>query len=75
METKNNNLSEHNCSACRAYRKCIGFALSGAIVRCPSFGKLKNEVDVAVNKFNSLPEEYRLSREEIEQLIFETTRK
>ena len=64
-----------DCAKCNSYRTCIKAALNGTLVRCICFGKIKSEVEEAVNKFNSIPEEYRLSREEIEQLIFETTRK
>ena len=48
---------------------------SGEMVKCICFGKIQSEIEEAVNKFNSIPEEYRLSRGESEQLIFETTRK
>lgn len=64
-----------DCAKCNSYRTCIKAALNGTLMRCICFGKIKSEVEEAVNKFNSIPEEYRLSREEIEQLIYETTRK
>lgn len=64
-----------DCAKCNSYRTCIKAALNGTLMRCIYFGKIKFEVEEAVNKFNSVPEEYRLSREEIEQLIYETTRK
>ena len=64
-----------DCAKCNSYRTCIKAALNGTLVRCICFGKIQSEVEKAVNKFNSIPEEYRLSREEIEQLIYETTRK
>lgn len=68
-------LKNHDCSTCKSYRTCISFALDGNVAKCLYFGKLKSDVEEAVSKFNNIPEEYRLSREEIEQLIFETTRK
>lgn len=64
-----------DCAKCNSYRTCIKAAPNGTLIRCICFGKIKSEVEEAVNKFNSIPEEYRLSREEIEQLIYETTRK
>ena len=64
-----------DCAKCNSYRTCIKAALNGTLMRCICFGKIKSEVEEAVHKFNSIPEEYRLSREEIEQLIYETTRK
>ena len=67
--------AQRDCAKCNSYRTCIKAALNGTLIRCICFGKIKSEVEEAVNKFNSIPEEYRLSREEIEQLIYETTRK
>lgn len=59
-----------NCYKCPAFEKCLSSVLDGLVVKCLFYGWLKNQVDEAVGKLNSVGLENPLSIDEVKSVIY-----